>query len=222
MSPTHSKLSLNCPQYFHSSIIYLPRVLEFLKGATVRSRKIFQSLHKIWVFGGKNGQFIKILKPIFGPFCIFCWWCFDNFVCAKLSGRNFGHAKNLLLESLPKLSARCSNYVPARKSVHTYYLSPSGVQRPSKWLSLTLSVVKLHSEWTKIHILENIFKKSQRRHLIPRCVWIVAPITKKPLSWAPNAKLQCTQHTVHFNNEWKKTTHPRKYSQKIYPVTCNL
>ena len=51
---------------------------EFLKGATVRSRKVFQRLRKIWVFEHKNAQFtsilpflghLKIFLLVFGPFC---------------------------------------------------------------------------------------------------------------------------------------------------------
>ena len=37
---------------------------EFLKGATVQSRKHFQRLRKIWVFKDKNAQFTMVL-----PFC---------------------------------------------------------------------------------------------------------------------------------------------------------
>ena len=72
---------------------------EFLKGATVRSHKIFQRLRKIWVFERENAQFITVL-----PFWVFFFVIFRGvlpyFDCAKLSDKNFRRAKKLLLESL--------------------------------------------------------------------------------------------------------------------------
>jgi len=60
----------------------------------------FQKFHKILVFECKNEQFPKLL-----PFFSFVY-VLDHFVCAKLSGRNFGRANKLSFRKSARVSKR--------------------------------------------------------------------------------------------------------------------
>jgi len=74
------------------------RVSKRCDRATARSRKIFQRSRKILFFECKNAQFTTVL-PFLGHFPKMCLFL-AHFVCAKLSNRNIGRAKKMLLESL--------------------------------------------------------------------------------------------------------------------------
>ena len=96
---------------------------EFLKGATIRSRKIFQGLRKIWVFECKNAQFTTVL-----PFLsFFILWFLAHFVCAKLLDRNIGRAKKIAFKKSVHMAGEIQGkYIRNTVEIQGKYMTDTG------------------------------------------------------------------------------------------------